>query len=200
MKSESGVHFIKKLELAKDTHEFELREGGPSGSLSTQPCASEDYLQPALQAPASPLRLGSILCLVCALGGQRCPSLTSGSPSRVSGSKSLCEPHSQLLLCISLCLFHACEHFLTSLPPVCPPPNPVTFSSGGALSTPCSAQIPETELGLPWASLFLSNLYSSSLCRTKLMPPWLGLDASTPLSHHLHLPSGTLVPWMLVIW
>ena len=79
MKSESGVHFIKKLELAKDTHEFELREGGPSGSLSTQPCASEDYLQPALQAPASPLRLGSILCLVCALGGQWPPSLTSGS-------------------------------------------------------------------------------------------------------------------------
>ena len=29
MKSESGVRFTRKLELAKDTHEFELREGAP---------------------------------------------------------------------------------------------------------------------------------------------------------------------------
>lgn len=131
MKSESGVRFTKKLELAKDTHEFELREGAPSGSLSTQPCASEDYLQPAPQAWASPLRVGGILCPVCALGGRPPPSLTSGSPSWVSGSKSLCAPHSQFLLCTWLCSFHACEHFLTLFLQLGPPPNPVAFSSRG---------------------------------------------------------------------
>jgi len=193
MKSESGVHFIKKLKLPKDTHESELREGGPSGSLSTQPCVSEDYLQPVLQARASPLRLGSILCPVCALGGRPPPSLT------LDQSPSVCPTPSP-----SSALPCACFTPVSTSSPLflwlAPPPNPVAFSSGGALSTPCSAQIPEMELGLPWASLLLSNFYSSSLCRKKLMPPRLGLDASTPLSHHVHLPSGTLIPWMLVIW
>lgn len=116
----------------------------------------------------------------------------SASPTRSSSSARPCAHFMPVSTSSPL--------FLPSLPPACPTANPVAFSRGRALSTPCSAQIPKMELGLPGASLLLSNLYSSSLCRTKLMPLQLGLDASTLLSHHLRLPLGTLIPWRLVIW
>lgn len=65
---------------------------------------------------------------------------------------------------------------------------PVTLSSGGHFRTLLTTD-PMVGLGLPGASLLLSNLYSSSLCRTKLIPLRLGWDPLAPWSCHLHVPS-----------
>ena len=193
MKSESGVHFIKKLKLPKDTHESELREGGPSGSLSTQPCVSEDYLQPALQARASPLRLGSILCPVCALGGQPPPSLTLDQSPSVCPTPS---PSSALPCARFMPVSTSSSLFLWLAPLQILSPSPV----GGLFPHP----VQHRSQRWSWACLGLHCFFQTFIlplsAEKKLMPPLLGLDASTPLSHHLHLPSGTLIPWMLVIW
>lgn len=203
MKSESGLYFTKKLELAKDTHEFEHefepREGAPSGGpqhLSTQPCASGERLQPGSPSPGcASQRLAVSPAGSVPFEGSRFPASPLAPQSWVSGWKSLCSPHFQFLLSTSLCSFHGCEHFLTSVPPASLQALPLSPSPVRVISTPYSVQTPETWMGLPGSLLLLSNFYSSSLCRTKLIPLQLGLGPLYPSESSPMPPILPGTPW-----
>lgn len=200
MKSESGLYFTKKLELAKDTHEFEPREGAPSGGpqlLSTQACASGDCLQTGSPSPGcASQRLAASPAGSVPFAGSRFPASPLAPRSWVSGLKSLCSPHFQFLLSTSLCSSHGCEHFFTSVPPALPSFKPFPCHPLQCGLFPHPTQYRPQRPG--WACLGLCYFFqtfilplsaeqSSSSCSWDWTP-------STPLSHHLCLPSCQVPP------